>query len=109
MQTCVSCGAEYDDDTVRKEFLAPLSRVAETLNEYDESYIDVVGHADSIGDASYNERLSERRARAVSDALVYDGATLKAERFIKLLGNSSAVAALRDRTASLAAVEAAAP
>ena len=33
----------------------------------------VVGHADTSGSATYNVRLSERRAKAVADALVGAG------------------------------------
>ena len=33
----------------------------------------VVGHADTSGGAAYNVRLSERRAKAVADALVGAG------------------------------------
>jgi outer membrane protein OmpA-like peptidoglycan-associated protein len=33
----------------------------------------VVGHADTSGSANYNVRLSERRAKAVADALVGAG------------------------------------
>jgi outer membrane protein OmpA-like peptidoglycan-associated protein len=32
--------------------------------------VSVVGHADTSGSAAYNVRLSERRARAVADAMV---------------------------------------
>jgi outer membrane protein OmpA-like peptidoglycan-associated protein len=32
--------------------------------------VQVVGHADTSGSAAYNVRLSERRARAVADAMV---------------------------------------
>ena len=33
----------------------------------------VVGHTDSSGSTAYNQRLSERRAKAVADALVQRG------------------------------------
>jgi outer membrane protein OmpA-like peptidoglycan-associated protein len=35
--------------------------------------VTVVGHADTSGSAAYNVRLSERRAKAVADALVGQG------------------------------------
>ena len=37
------------------------------------SRIVIVGHADTSGSAAYNERLSDRRARTVADALVAQG------------------------------------
>lgn len=33
----------------------------------------MTGHTDTVGGVAYNQRLSERRARAVEDALVADG------------------------------------
>ncbi len=42
-----------------------LDRVAKVLGEYPSSKIMVEGHTDSLGSSSYNQRLSESRARAV--------------------------------------------
>ncbi len=46
-----------------------LDRVAEILNRYPQSYVDVIGHTDSTGSEAYNQRLSERRAEAVANYL----------------------------------------
>ncbi|MEM6742833.1 MAG: OmpA family protein [Pseudomonadota bacterium] len=64
-------GVTFDVDSaeIKREFRRPLNRVARTLGEYPSSYIDVVGHADATGSDAYNQQLSERRARAVADAL----------------------------------------
>ncbi|QDC11720.1 hypothetical protein FHY55_20355 [Oceanicola sp. D3] len=35
--------------------------------------VEVAGHTDSVGKASYNQRLSERRARSVADYLIENG------------------------------------
>jgi OOP family OmpA-OmpF porin len=32
--------------------------------------LNVIGYTDSVGDAEYNQKLSERRARAVADYLI---------------------------------------
>jgi outer membrane protein OmpA-like peptidoglycan-associated protein len=68
-------GITFDTDSakVKREFRRPLNRVANTLAKYPEGYVDVVGHADSTGEAAYNQRLSERRADAVADMLVDRG------------------------------------
>lgn len=42
-----------------------LDRVAKVLGEYPDAKIRVEGHTDSLGSASYNQSLSESRARAV--------------------------------------------
>jgi outer membrane protein OmpA-like peptidoglycan-associated protein len=46
-----------------------LDNLAQTLNEYNQTLIEVAGHTDSVGAADYNQRLSERRASAVANYL----------------------------------------
>lgn len=55
---------------IKPQFSRALTQVAQTLNEYPESYIDVVGHTDSVGAADFNQALSEKRADAVRRALI---------------------------------------
>ena len=43
-----------------------LNRVARTLNSDTRGYVDVIGHTDNTGAASYNLDLSERRATSVA-------------------------------------------
>ena len=43
-----------------------LNSVANILNQYPESTINVTGHTDDIGSDSYNQRLSEQRAASVA-------------------------------------------
>lgn len=52
-----------------------LRRLARALasNRHLFDRVEVVGHADQRGPDSYNDRLSQRRARAISDALVAAG------------------------------------
>ena len=50
-----------------------LDRVAESLIKYPNSLVDVYGHTDSVGSASSNQLLSERRAKAVHDYLIQAG------------------------------------
>lgn len=47
-----------------------LNRVANVLRQYPETIIQIAGHTDSTGSADSNQRLSERRAEAVRNALV---------------------------------------
>jgi outer membrane protein OmpA-like peptidoglycan-associated protein len=58
---------------VRAEFYPILDRMAGTINEYPQTLVDVVGHADSSGDAGYNQGLSERRASSVAAFLISRG------------------------------------
>jgi len=63
--------AEFDvnSSTVRPQFRATLDDIAETLNSYPETYIDIYGHTDSDGSDGYNLDLSNRRAQSVSSYL----------------------------------------
>lgn len=44
-----------------------IQEMAETLKKYEDTNILVEGHTDNVGREGYNQRLSERRADAVSD------------------------------------------
>jgi len=47
-----------------------LSSVAQLANIYDNREILIIGHTDAVGDASYNQELSERRAELVKSFFV---------------------------------------
>jgi outer membrane protein OmpA-like peptidoglycan-associated protein len=50
-----------------------LSHVAEVLQRYPRTRVEIVGHTDSRGSEASNQSLSEHRAAAVKDVLVRDG------------------------------------
>lgn len=56
-------------DAIRSQFAGTLNSVALVLNKYNKTLVNVNGHTDSDGGASYNQGLSERRAGAVSQYL----------------------------------------
>jgi len=62
-----------DSAAVSGQSQADLRAVAASLNRYPNSTVNVIGHADSSGEAAYNQDLSERRARAVAQVLVGSG------------------------------------
>ncbi|WP_170384007.1 OmpA family protein [Ruegeria atlantica] len=62
-----------DSATVRPALRADLVRVGQNLTRYPNSSVQVIGHTDSDGEASYNQALSERRARSVADILQANG------------------------------------
>lgn len=68
-------GITFDTDSaaVQPQFRPTLDRVADVLDRYNQTYVDVYGHTDSTGSAQYNQALSERRADAVADYLVSRG------------------------------------
>lgn len=65
-------GVHFEFDTARltQESLPILDRAAEIIKGQPDVLITVDGHTDAIGTESYNQRLSERRARAVWHYLV---------------------------------------
>ena len=58
---------------VRSDLQADLGVLAQSLDSYPNSTIQIVGHTDSDGEAAFNQQLSERRANAVADVLLDRG------------------------------------
>lgn len=56
-----------DSAQIQPQFHSVLNEVASTLNQYPQSYLDIIGHTDSTGTAEYNQALSERRAASVAN------------------------------------------
>jgi outer membrane protein OmpA-like peptidoglycan-associated protein len=54
---------------ISSSFYPVLDSVALVVNEFDKTYVDVVGHTDSTGTREYNQELSVRRAQSVADYL----------------------------------------
>ncbi|MGC9368140.1 MAG: OmpA family protein [Paracoccaceae bacterium] len=62
-----------DSDYVRPALQSDLRVLARSLNDYPNTTVDVIGHTDNVGDAAYNQQLSNRRARAVANVLYDSG------------------------------------
>jgi outer membrane protein OmpA-like peptidoglycan-associated protein len=56
--------------SINPAFFATLDDVAAVLNRYDQSTVDIIGHADSDGAEDYNLNLSRQRASSVAQYLV---------------------------------------
>ncbi|HWW64550.1 MAG TPA: OmpA family protein [Sphingomonadaceae bacterium] len=54
---------------IQPRFKQTLDKVADTLAQYNQTYIDVYGHTDSTGNDAINQPLSENRAAAVATYL----------------------------------------
>src|SRR5207237_861128 len=50
-----------------------LKQMADVLNRYPRTRVEIVGHTDSRGSDASNQQLSERRANAVREVLAQDG------------------------------------
>lgn len=82
---------DHDQSNVKAQFYGTLGEVASTLNEYNQTVIQVAGFTDSTGTDSYNQALSERRANAVASYLTSKGVALN-RMVIKGLGESYPIA-----------------
>ena len=60
---------DYNSAGLRSASRTSLQEMADVFAKYPDTTIRVEGHADSTGSASYNQRLSERRAYSVSSYL----------------------------------------
>ena len=61
---------DFDKATLKPEGRQKLTELASRLNGVDLEVVVATGHTDAIGTKEYNQKLSERRARAVKDFLV---------------------------------------
>ncbi|WP_420471201.1 OmpA family protein [Brevundimonas sp. FT23042] len=59
-----------NQSSINSRFYATLDDVAAVLNRYDQSIVDIIGHADSDGSDEYNLTLSRQRASSVAQYLV---------------------------------------
>jgi len=64
---------DINSSTVRYTLEDSLVRLAKSLNKYPNTNIDVIGHTDNVGDESYNQELSARRAGSVAAILAQSG------------------------------------
>ena len=60
---------DFNKATLRPESVAELDRLYKLMKESPSLKIEISGHTDNIGSASYNQKLSEDRAKSVVDYL----------------------------------------
>ena len=64
---------DFNKSTLRPEGKAKIDEVAAKADQLNLEVVIAVGHADRIGGAAYNQKLSEKRAAAVKDYMVSKG------------------------------------
>ena len=64
---------DFDSSVVKGAARSNLTDLANSLREYPDTEVLIVGHTDSQGSDSYNQGLSERRAAAAKNFLVTQG------------------------------------
>lgn len=64
---------DFNSSTLQGGARQNLREFAESMNEFEETDILVVGHTDSKGSDDYNQGLSEQRAQSAADFLIQEG------------------------------------
>ncbi|MCU7375427.1 OmpA family protein [Paucibacter sp. O1-1] len=71
---------EFNSEQLNLQQRANLQRIARALSEVGIDGLRIEGHSDNVGEADYNQRLSQRRAAVVAQVLA--GAGMKSERLV---------------------------
>jgi outer membrane protein OmpA-like peptidoglycan-associated protein len=66
---------DFDRSSLKEDSKPELQRVVEFMKNNPDVEIEISGHTDSVGRSSYNQGLSDRRAKAVFDYLTENGIT----------------------------------
>jgi outer membrane protein OmpA-like peptidoglycan-associated protein len=64
---------EFDRDELQQEYVPILQETVQLFRNYPGMSVEIRGHTDLAGEESYNQALSERRARSVLDFLLRQG------------------------------------
>ncbi len=67
---------EFDSYKIKSNYYSLLDSVAMLLNKYSQINIKVEGHTDALGSKTYNQILSERRAKEVGEYLKEKGVSI---------------------------------
>jgi OOP family OmpA-OmpF porin len=59
-----------NSDEISDEYLSEIGRVADFMQSYSDTAVEIRGYTDDRGSAVYNQQLSEKRAKAVASKLV---------------------------------------
>jgi len=70
---------DFGSSDLRDEASTTLSSLATVLKDSKAPKVQVQGHTDSVSDDAFNQKLSEQRAQAVSNALKSDGVSADLE------------------------------
>jgi len=70
---------DFNKSIIKDKDIPQLKKAVEFITKHKGSKIRVEGHTDSVGSDAYNQALSERRAKAVVDYFVSQGAVKRAD------------------------------
>ena len=64
---------DFDSTEIQEAHKASLNRLSSQLQKYDLDKLKIIGHTDDIGNESYNQTLSEKRAQNVANVFIQAG------------------------------------
>ncbi|MDI2594217.1 OmpA family protein [Pseudomonas sp. N3-W] len=89
---------QFDKATLTPSDKEVLDKIATRLKqESSTAQLSVTGHTDSVGKASYNQKLSDRRAHSVVDYLIRDG--VPRSSFVSVTGKGASEPVADNKTA----------
>ena len=64
---------DFDKSNIKAEAAFELDKLVQIMNKYPEMTVSIESHTDSKGPSSYNQRLSEKRAKTTSQYVISKG------------------------------------
>ena len=64
---------DFDKSNIKAQAAFELDKLVQIMNKYPEMTVSIESHTDSKGPSSYNQRLSERRAKTTSQYVISKG------------------------------------
>ncbi|HWR57297.1 MAG TPA: OmpA family protein [Thermodesulfovibrionales bacterium] len=83
---------DFDKSDIRKTDEAELKKAIDFVSKYSHAKVELEGHTDGKGTEEYNQKLSERRAEAVRQYLIKEGAVGKARISARGYGKTKPIA-----------------
>ena len=63
----------FDNSTIKKGYYKDINNLTKVMKNYPDLKVVIEGHTDSVGNAAYNKKLSQKRAYAVKKYMVAKG------------------------------------
>lgn len=64
---------DFNKTNVKPQFYGALNSIASTINQYDQTIVEINGHTDNVGSLAANQKVSDERARSVGAYLTGQG------------------------------------
>lgn len=61
---------DHNSSVVRERYNSVLEELAKSINHLNPEQVEIAGHTSIVGGEAYNQKLSERRANAIKNALI---------------------------------------